>query len=108
MPDDVIVGRFAETLKSLRISAGLSQGALAERCGLATSAISMIESGAREPMLSTAEMISEALGVSVSEMLWQEDFDHTSREFCIQFSELMDLDDHDRALMMSVAKRLRR
>jgi transcriptional regulator with XRE-family HTH domain len=55
---------FAERLRSLRESAGLSQYALAKRSGLSKQAISRLEFGVNEPVWSTVQLLSAALGVS--------------------------------------------
>lgn len=62
-----------EALKGLRERAGLTQGELANRLGMATQQYQQIESGARNPrMMSTvkiARVLAEALGVKPSGVL---------------------------------------
>jgi transcriptional regulator with XRE-family HTH domain len=55
---------FAKRLRSLREDAGLSQYALAKRARLSKQAISRLESGANEPVWSTVQLLSAALGIS--------------------------------------------
>lgn len=53
------------TLASLRLSAGLSQQQLGERCGFEQPHVSRYESGKHEPSLSTAMCMADALGISL-------------------------------------------
>ena len=59
---------FGQQLRQLRLRAGLSQEALAERAGLAPKAIAALESGARHsPYPRTLGLLAEALGLSAAE-----------------------------------------
>jgi len=62
MSEDVrrLVGR---NVQQLRIKAGLSQAALAERMGVDRAYVSGLELGQRNPTIVTLWHISEALGV---------------------------------------------
>ncbi len=53
---------------NLRIRAELSQQKLAELAGITASAISMIEAGQREPLLSTVIAIADVFNVSLDEI----------------------------------------
>ena len=55
---------FAQRLRGLRESAGLSQYALAKRAGLSKQGMSRLEMGVREPTWVTVQRIAAALGVS--------------------------------------------
>jgi predicted ATPase/transcriptional regulator with XRE-family HTH domain len=56
---------LAELLRGYRLAAGISQEALAERCGLSARAVSDIETGAAQsPRLVTLMLVAEALGLS--------------------------------------------
>ena len=55
---------FAERLRGLRESAGLSQYALAKRAGVSRQGMSRLEMGEREPTWITVQRIAAALGVS--------------------------------------------
>jgi transcriptional regulator with XRE-family HTH domain len=55
---------FAEKLKVLRESAGLSQYALAKRAGLSKQGLSKLELGQRKPAWTTVLALAKALGVS--------------------------------------------
>jgi transcriptional regulator with XRE-family HTH domain len=56
--------RFATNLRKARLAAGLSQEALAGRCQLHRTEVSLLERGGREPRLGTLIKLSSALGVA--------------------------------------------
>src|SRR5215217_4412892 len=59
---------FGERLRHLRVAAGLSQEALAERSGLSVQAIGALETGKRRrPYPHTVATLAEALGLSEGE-----------------------------------------
>lgn len=60
---------FARTVRTMRVARGWSQADLAEISGLSGPAISMLETGRREPRADTAKRIAQALGVSMTELL---------------------------------------
>jgi putative transcriptional regulator len=51
-----------------RLAAGLSQEALAERCGVDRKSISRMETGAFSPRLDSVFNVAEALNIPVSEL----------------------------------------
>lgn len=62
--------RFAERLKKLRISKGLSQQALADQLGnISKSSINMYERGEREPGLEMLDRMATYFSVSVDDLL---------------------------------------
>jgi transcriptional regulator with XRE-family HTH domain len=63
------VARFAANLRRLRITAGISQEALADRCGLHRTEISLLERAGREPRLTTIVKLARALDVEPVELL---------------------------------------
>jgi transcriptional regulator with XRE-family HTH domain len=63
------VARFAANLRLLRTSAGISQEALAERCGLYRTEVSLLERIGREPRLTTIVKLARALDVEPVELL---------------------------------------
>jgi len=59
---------FGEVLRSYRVTAGLSQDALADRAGLSTRAISALECGVNQaPRRSTLNLLAEALELDVAD-----------------------------------------
>ena len=71
MADDVrlMVGR---NVKRLRIAAGLTQAALAERMGVDRAYVSGLELGQRNPTIVTLWHITQALGIGL-QALFDED-----------------------------------
>jgi transcriptional regulator with XRE-family HTH domain len=65
---DVAV-RFGQRLRELRNAKRLSQEAFAAACGLDRTYISGIERGRRNVSLRNIEVIAQALGVSLSELM---------------------------------------
>ncbi len=61
--------RFGQRVRQLRQAKGLSQEAFATKCGLDRTYISGIERGRRNVSLRNIEVITEALGVSLSELM---------------------------------------
>jgi transcriptional regulator with XRE-family HTH domain len=59
---------FAERLRALRLAKGMTQEQLAAKSGQGLSTIRNYEQGWREPLLSTAFKLADALGVSVEEL----------------------------------------
>jgi transcriptional regulator with XRE-family HTH domain len=57
-----------QRIRSLRERQGLSLRALADRCGLSTTAISQIERGDNSPTVSSLHMLATALGVSITDL----------------------------------------
>lgn len=62
-----------ERIRALRTMQGLTQKELGERCGMADSAIRRYESDRGNPTQETLQRIAAALGVSVSDLLGQEE-----------------------------------
>jgi len=56
-------------IKELRVLKEISQIELAEKCGFERTNMSRIESGRTNPTLSTLYKISQALGVSLDELV---------------------------------------
>jgi len=54
----------AENLHALRLRQSLSQEALAKKCGISVSYVSMLERGERTPPLETLEALAKGLAVS--------------------------------------------
>jgi XRE family transcriptional regulator, fatty acid utilization regulator len=60
---------LGQRVRHLRRSAGMTLAELATKVGAASSALSMIENGRREPRLSLLQAIAAALGVGVEDLL---------------------------------------
>ncbi|WP_298273545.1 helix-turn-helix transcriptional regulator [Geobacter sp.] len=60
---------LAENIHRYRRSNNLSQEQLADKCGLHRTYIGSVERGERNVTLSTLEVLAEALGVSIPELL---------------------------------------
>lgn len=61
-----------QRIRLLRARQGLSLRALAERCGLSTTAISQIERGDNSPTVSSLHVLATALGVSITDLFQDE------------------------------------
>ena len=68
-PGIALRATLAENIRSLRSSLNLSQEKLADICGLHRTYVGAIERAERNVTLSTLEVFSKALGVSVPELL---------------------------------------
>lgn len=66
----MIEGDFGRAVKLCRNAKRMTQGDLAARAGMTTSYLSLIERNQRDPNLSVAERISDALNVPLSIMLF--------------------------------------
>jgi transcriptional regulator with XRE-family HTH domain len=64
---DHTIEYLGRTIKQNRIRKRLTQQGLAARSGLATSYISLLEAGKKEPAISTLSKIAVALGMTISE-----------------------------------------
>lgn len=66
---DNLTRRLAETIRTYRTEAGLSQEELADRAGLHRTYISLLERGLRAPSVETLAHIGAALQVPASQLL---------------------------------------
>lgn len=73
-----------EKIKKARIDARMTQKALAEKCGMADSAIRKYESGKVNPKFETLQKIATALGVFYFELLPEELLDANTVDDCIK------------------------
>ena len=60
---------IGELLKKARLDAGMTQKELAERCGMADSAIRKYESGKVIPKIDTRKRIATALNITTSDLM---------------------------------------
>ena len=61
--------KLGQNMKRIRLSKQMSQGDICRKLGVDRSYISNVESGNKNPTLSTITKLAEALGVSVDEIL---------------------------------------
>ncbi|MEQ9899665.1 helix-turn-helix transcriptional regulator [Pectobacterium punjabense] len=61
-----ITVRFGQRVKTLRLQAGLSQEAFADKCSLDRTYISGIERGVRNPTLEVIGVIADGLGIELA------------------------------------------
>ena len=61
--------KLGNNMKKLRLEKGMSQGDICRKLGVDRSYISNVESGKKNPTLSTITKLAKALGVSVCELL---------------------------------------
>jgi transcriptional regulator with XRE-family HTH domain len=66
---DDIRRRFGARVRQLRKEAGFSQEGFASRCGLDRTYIGGIERGERNVSLRNIEIIADALGIDISELV---------------------------------------
>lgn len=60
---------IGQAIKELRVKQGMTQGQLAERCGMSTNAICSLETGKAYPPKSTVDKLCEAFGIPQSYLL---------------------------------------
>ncbi|MEC5318741.1 helix-turn-helix transcriptional regulator [Brenneria populi subsp. brevivirga] len=65
-----ITVRFGQRVKTLRLQAGLSQEAFADKCGLDRTYISGIERGVRNPTLEVIGVIADGLGIDLKTLFY--------------------------------------
>ncbi|KFX02593.1 XRE family transcriptional regulator [Pectobacterium betavasculorum] len=63
-----ITVRFGQRVKTLRLQAGLSQEAFADKCGLDRTYISGIERGVRNPTLEVIGVIADGLEIKMKDL----------------------------------------
>jgi transcriptional regulator with XRE-family HTH domain len=68
-PSQSLIGTLAENIRRLRRERNLSQEELADICGLHRTYVGSVERGERNVTLSSLELLSKALGVSVVDLL---------------------------------------
>lgn len=83
---------FAENLKRIRKSKGLSQKELAEKLGVSQPSYAQYERGTRNPKIETLNKIAQALNTTVEELS-----DHTLSYFecTLPVSALQNMDEND-------------
>jgi len=71
VPKPLLSAAFGEILRSRRLSAGLTQEALAERAEVHPTYVGLVERGQRNPTLDVANQLAEALGCTLAAMIAQ-------------------------------------
>ncbi len=61
--------KLGENMKKIRLAKGMTQGDICRKLELDRAYISNVESGNKNPTLSTITNIAKALGVSIDELL---------------------------------------
>ena len=75
VPSKQLVRILSDNIRKLRRERGLSQEELSELCGLHRTYVGSVERGERNVTLSTLEVFSNALGVSVPHLLSEKETD---------------------------------
>lgn len=68
-PSQKLLDNLARNVRDLRLKNGLSQEKLAEKCGFHRTYIGSIERGERNATLSTLEVLSDTLHVSIAQLI---------------------------------------
>lgn len=76
----ILVENLASNVRSLRLTIGVSQEALADMCGLHRTYIGSVERGERNVTLSTLETLALALDVDAGKLLVNGAFDVQVRQ----------------------------
>lgn len=64
-----IVGRFADRLRAVRLSRGMTQADLAHRANVTDSYVSRLEAGRAAPGIDLVERLAKALGTDAADLL---------------------------------------
>lgn len=93
---------FADVLKKLRITHGLSQEELGKKLGLGKSTISMYETGQREPSLEILEAIADTFNVDMNTLTDSQSSAQLSDELQSYLEELKNRE--EMRMLFSLAK----
>ncbi len=77
---------FGQRVKALRIAAGMSQEAFADRCGFARSYMSRIERGCSNASLDAIEVLAEALSVEPWQLLASDSSEDSALELLVPYA----------------------
>lgn len=100
---------LGQRLRAARLAAGLSQGTLADRCGIPKPRLSRYENDHIVPSLWTLQRLAEAMGVAGSTLLGDSDSTlETFVEAVRAQSLVFDDDEHARAVAAELGMRLAR
>ena len=93
------MSNIGKTIRTMRMSRGMSQADLANRIGKKRSAVGNYENGTREPDLDTIEALADAFNVSMADLLDHE----TDKEDLWELREQL-LRDPERHILFSMAR----
>ena len=99
-------GMFAERLVAARELRGMSQGVLAEKCGLPPSSISHFEAAKRKPSFANLRKLASALEVSTDYLLGRVESANPASEADVLFRDAQKLSDEDRKLALDFIRML--
>lgn len=100
-----MINNFGKNLKECRQKFGLTQNEIARKAGISGSAISQIEKGDRNPSLTTAYDIVNALGISIYDLF--DDNTYSDKDvFYAEFKALRGLSTTDQELIAKLIDRL--
>ena len=66
---DIKLVQLGQRIREIRVQKGMTQSEIAERCGMASNYIAMLERGERNPTYLTLLKIAEGCDVSISELI---------------------------------------
>lgn len=69
MDTNLVKKAFSQTLRDARNAVGMSQERLAEKAGFHRNYISLLETGERQPSITSVIALSRALGISSAELV---------------------------------------
>ena len=100
--------KIGETIRTIRLQKGLTQGDIERRSGLAPQWVSRIEGGFHEAGLTNLVKLADAIGVSVGEFFGGPAEPRSIPQFELDFLREMralNLSEADRAVVISMLKR---
>lgn len=98
---------LGDRIREMREDQGLNQSELAERVGTSQSTISQLEKGKRNPSYRTLQNVADALAVSVSYLLGEEELEELSEEEEAFFREYRGLSEDARRQLREYSAFLR-
>ena len=101
---DIDYNLLGERMRELRRNKGLTQSALAEKTGLSSQYICLIESGKKKASLNSLLSISNALDITLDEFMYGND-KQISNEYEREISELFfDCSYYERKILYDILK----
>jgi transcriptional regulator with XRE-family HTH domain len=75
---DTLLAAFAIVLRRRRLTAGMTQEALAQKAGLSPRYISLLETRRYQPTLATVDQLALSLGVPLTELVAEIEAEHAA------------------------------